>query len=374
MGTFVLSERDLLKLSVMIVFASAFFGLFGLVVMLVLQWLTRQTYAQDVVEKHGIADTKASRLGGVAVVAVTCIILLLASLTGLALPDSGPLSVHFFGWFGCLACAALGLAEDFRNNVLRPSYRLLAKTLIFTLVLWQWPALIPSQLGVLVIDNLLSIPVLAWAFTLLFCVGFLNAVNMADGANGLMPGVFFVTFTIFYLHTGGLVYSALMTSSGLFLIFNVISGRLFLGDAGAYGLGAAAVLAGLYLYSENVFSAAFLATMLMYPCIELLVSMARRVVLGRSMFLPDNDHLHNRIYFHLQRRLRSKTLANSITGLAVALGSSGVALVGYVAEWWPVLDDSWVIAFLAQCIVYVVVFTLTGINKPVSQHVVSTSP
>lgn len=373
MGTFVLSERDLLKLSVMVVFASAFFGLFGLLVMLVLQWLTRQTYAQDVVEKHGIADTKASRLGGVAVVAVTCIILLLASLTGLALPDSGPLSVHFFGWFGCLACAGLGLVEDFRNNVLRPSHRLLAKTLIFTLVLWQWPALIPSQLGVLVIDNLLSIPVLAWAFTLLFCVGFLNAVNMADGANGLMPGVFFVTFTIFYLHTGGLVYSALMTSSGLFLIFNVISGRLFLGDAGAYGLGAAAVLAGLYLYSENVFSAAFLATLLMYPCIELLVSMARRVVLGRSMFLPDNDHLHNRIYFHLQRRLRSKTLANSITGLAVALGSSGVALVGYVAEWWPVLDDSWVIAFLAQCIVYVVVFMLAGINKPVSQHVVSTS-
>jgi len=100
-----------------------------------------------------------------------------------------------------------------------------------------------------------------------------------------------------------------MTSTGLFLIFNVISGRLFLGDAGAYGLGAALALSGLYLYSEGTFSAAFLATLLMYPCIELLVSMFRRLVLGRSMFLPDNDHLHNRIYFHLQNRMKSKTMA-----------------------------------------------------------------
>ena len=34
-----------------------------------------------------------------------------------------------------------------------------------------------------------------------------------------------------------------MTGCGLFLIFNVISGRLFLGDAGAYGLAAGVALA-----------------------------------------------------------------------------------------------------------------------------------
>jgi UDP-GlcNAc:undecaprenyl-phosphate/decaprenyl-phosphate GlcNAc-1-phosphate transferase len=371
MGTFVLSEKDLIKLSVMIVFASAFFGLFGLIVMLGLQWLTRQTYAQDVVEKHGIADAKASRLGGVAALLVTCVLLLLGSLAGFILPNEGLSGVYYSGWFGCVACASLGLIEDFRNDILEPGYRLLAKALIFTIVLWQWPTLIPSQLGFPVIDSLLSIPLLAWLFTLLFCVGFLNAVNMADGANGLMPGVFFIAFTIFYLQTGGLVYSALMTSSGLFLIFNVISGRLFLGDAGAYGFGAAVVLAGLYLHSVGAFSASFLATLLMYPCVELLVSMGRRLLLGRSIFLPDNDHLHNRIYFHLQRRLRSNTLANSLTGLAVALASSGVALVGFLAEWWPVSDNRWIAAFITQCVIYTIVFILSGLNRKVSQNVVA---
>jgi len=103
----------------------------------------------------------------------------------------------------------------------------------------------------------------------------------------------------------------------------------------------------------------------------LLVSMFRRLVLGRSMFLPDNDHLHNRIYFHLQNRMKSKTMANSITGLAVALASSGVALAGYIGEWWPVTDDGWVLAFMAQCLVYMTVFIVSGFNRSVSQHVVS---
>ena len=371
MRSFVLSEQDIIKLSVMVVTASVFFGLFGLLVMLALQWLTRQTYAQDAVEKHGIAATKASRLGGAAVISITALILFLAPITGVIISTDGPLGIHIFGWVGCLGCASLGLIEDFRNGALKPSHRLIAKAGVFALVLWLWPALAPSQIGIPGIDSLLGVPPLAWLVTVVFCVGFLNAANMADGANGLMPSVFFVAFMIFYLQTGGLLYSALMTSTGLFLIFNVISGRLFLGDAGAYGLGAALALSGLYLYSEGTFSAAFLATLLMYPCIELLVSMFRRLVLGRSMFLPDNDHLHNRIYFHLQSRVKSKTMANSITGLAVALASSGVALAGYIGEWWPVTDDGWVLAFMAQCLVYMTVFIVSGFNRSLSQHVVS---
>ena len=50
----------------------------------------------------------------------------------------------------------------------------------------------------------------------------------------------------------------LMSSCGLFLIFNVISGRLYLGDAGAYGLGAGVVLAGLFFNAQGIFSASFL--------------------------------------------------------------------------------------------------------------------
>ncbi len=64
-------------------------------------------------------------------------------------------------------------------------------------------------------------------------MGFIHAANMADGANGLMPGILAIAFSLFFAETGSLVYAALMISCGLFAIFNVISGRIFLGDAGS---------------------------------------------------------------------------------------------------------------------------------------------
>jgi uncharacterized paraquat-inducible protein A len=57
---FVLTGKDLLKLSAMILLATIFFGLTGLVTMIILQWVTRQRYAQDSVDKHGISKNSLS--------------------------------------------------------------------------------------------------------------------------------------------------------------------------------------------------------------------------------------------------------------------------------------------------------------------------
>ena len=64
---FVLTERDLVKLSVMMLLSVIFFGLSGLMIMILLQWITRQSYAHDAVDKHGISRVSASRLGGAAI-------------------------------------------------------------------------------------------------------------------------------------------------------------------------------------------------------------------------------------------------------------------------------------------------------------------
>jgi UDP-GlcNAc:undecaprenyl-phosphate/decaprenyl-phosphate GlcNAc-1-phosphate transferase len=161
-----------------------------------------------------------------------------------------------------------------------------------------------------------------------------------------------------------------MTSCGLFTIFNVISGRLFLGDTGSYGLGAILVLSGLYFYERGVFSASFLAVLLAYPCIDFLMTLARRSWQGRSIFLPDNDHLHNRLYFHFQKRFRSVTLANSLTGGVIVASSAGVAMMGSLLSWLPVTSELWALVFAVQCIAYLLAFYLAGLGRPISQHVV----
>jgi len=170
---------------------------------------------------------------------------------------------------------------------------------------------------------------------------------------------------IFYQELGGLGFLTVLTCTSVFLIFNVISGRLFLGDAGAYGMGACLLISALYCFGYGYMSLSFLAALLSYPCLDFLFSILRRFATGRSITKPDNDHLHNRIHFQYRKIFRSKNLANSASGLTVAAASSGVILLGYLSNWWPITSEQWVFVFATQCLVYGLAYYATG--RTVSQ-------
>ena len=365
---FKFTGKDLTKLSIMMVIATLLFGLPGLIVMLFLQWSTTQSYAIESVDKHGISKAGASRLGGAAIFVSALALYLFGVYSGVI--ESSPLSsVSIIFWLSIFACMIIGLMDDLKNNFLSPRMRLIIISSIFGMCLAVVPILIPQKIGVVGLDYLLDNAIIAWILTSVFCVGFVNAVNMADGANGLIPGIISIAFTIFYMEVGSFTYAIFMTTCGLFTLFNVISGRLFLGDAGAYGLGSMVALNGLFLFSNGVFSAAFLAVLFAYPCIDILVTVSRRLIAGRSVFLPDNDHLHNRVHFYFQSWFRSKTLANSMTGVLIVSCSSGLALLGYIEAWWSITGNQWAWMFLAQCSMYLFAFVITGLGRPISQHV-----
>ena len=226
--------------------------------------------------------------------------------------------------------------------------RLISTLLIFTVCLGFWSSLIPRSLGVPVLDVLLATPFVGWFMTIIFCNGFVHAINMADGANGLMSGIFAIVFTIFYLETDMLVFAVLMTSCGLFAIFNIISGRLF-PVMQEPRTGSVLVISDSIFLVKTFFST-FLAVLFAYPRIDILITVIRRRLKGRSILLPDNDHLHNRIHYHFQRWVSSKTLANSMTGILIAFFSSGLALVGFFRS-VATNKQSVGLDFLAQCAV-----------------------
>ena len=365
---FKFTGKDLTKLSIMMLMATLLFGLPGLVMMLFLQWITSQSYAVESLNKHGISKVGASRLGGAAIFGSALALYLLGAFSGVIEPS--PISTtSIVFWLSILSCMIIGLVDDYSGNLLSPNTRLISISLIFGLCFTLMPILIPQKIGIVGIDFLLDKAIVAWIITLIFCVGFVNAVNMADGANGLIPGVMTIAFAIFYMEAGSFTFAIFMTTCGLFTIFNIISGRLFLGDAGAYGLGSMVALNGLFLHSTGVFSAAFLAVLFAYPCIDILVTVLRRRLAGRSILLPDNDHLHNRVHFHFQGWFLSKTLANSMTGILIVSCSSGIALLGYTETWWSVTSNEWAWVFLAQCTIYLFAFFITGLGRPISQHV-----
>ena len=70
------------------------------------------------------------------------------------------------------------------------------------------------------------------------------------------------------------------------------------------------------------------------------------------MFLPDNHHLHNRLHALLRRHVKGSGLPNALTGIAIALSTSGVSLCLYYFGWLTAMDERWALVFLIQCLVY----------------------
>ena len=96
----------------------------------------------------------------------------MSAFSGFRGNSSGPLDVGWFAWVAVVDYMLLGLVEDIRNASLSPRVRLAAKTSIFTLVLWLSPTLVPSVIGVPVIDSLLAVPAIAFVLCVEFVWGF----------------------------------------------------------------------------------------------------------------------------------------------------------------------------------------------------------
>ena len=131
--------------------------------------------------------------------------------------------------------------------------------------------------------------------------GFVNAGNIADGANGLLSMVYTVFFLFLYSIDPSILYSSAIVSLMIFFIYNISTGNIFLGDFGAYFLSAFVAFSSLKIYSEYDISVFLIATILIYPCFEITRTLIVRFITKVSLMSPDNNHLHNYLhnYFHL---------------------------------------------------------------------------
>ncbi len=362
------SRSAIIKLVLMLLLAGVSFGVAGLVCIILMHLLSYSSIGNDASSSHGISLMESSRLGGLAIfIIVVAYTLIFMASTDFLFADvmAGP---KYNSAIAIILCSLLGLAEDIKNDFLTPTLRLTLKFLILSVLFWSSPDLVPDKVGVWGLDSLMAIPLAAWALTTIFGVGFINAFNMADGANGLVSGIAAVAFFILYAEYGGPISAILMFACCMFLILNVVSGRFFLGDMGSYGFGATLAIFGLYAVAHGDISASFMAALLAYPCLDFVVSLTRRLLQGRSPFSPDNDHLHNRLHFQVKKVLGTGVLSNSATGLLISGGSAGLVLVAYLAKWWPPTSDDWIWLFIAECALYLVIFKIAGRSKPAAQY------
>ena len=364
--------QNLTKLLMLVVVVVLLFCYLGILMLCAMEWLTRAKYATEASGKHGISSENASRLGG----ALLAIAFGLAVLNGLLFTDVVVSSTDIrFASAIIVLTSFVGLLEDINNGMLSPRLRLLLLSVIFVFAFLYDPFLMPGYSTHSYLGLLVSIPLLGALLCAAFTIGFINAVNMADGANGLMPGIALISFFCFSVLSGSMswVWSILTYVVATFTLFNVVSGRLFLGDCGSYAIGVLAVLGSFSGINNGILSVGFLAALFSYPCIEMVLSLYRRNKAGRSPFLPDNDHFHNRLNHFLKSRFSTALLANSGTGLAISCATSGTVVSLLMLDILPMDHAGWWYVFVGLAGLHIALFTLLGNSAPRSVQFVAAS-
>jgi UDP-GlcNAc:undecaprenyl-phosphate GlcNAc-1-phosphate transferase len=140
--------------------------------------------------------------------------------------------------------------------------------------------------------------------TFLFLVGITNAINLADGLDGLAGGTTFLclcALAILAYHSGQPRCAALaLAFAGAvlgFLRFNTFPASIFMGDAGSQLLGFAVGVLSLRATQSgsSMISAAIPVLLLALPILDTLSVMAQRISEGRSPFSADKNHIHHKL-------------------------------------------------------------------------------
>ena len=323
-------------------------GINGLIAFFLLVLISQLNIGKDPENKHGLSSG-TSRLGGVAI--------LLSIFAGYSFNQFYLDSFYVGSLFSqinslivfSLAVALIGLSEDLNNN-LSSMFRLLLMIFIVSGCMILKPQLLPSNLELLESIGLHDSLLFIYIFSIVMICGFINAGNIADGANGLLASIFLAFFVVLYdIDSSNLNFSILISLVS-FIIFNVTSGRIFLGDFGAYFLSALVAFKSLEVYSNEQISVFFLASILVYPCFEISRSLIVRATKNLSLMTPDNNHLHNHLNAIILDFGFSKHISNSMTGVGIAFFTTIVPIYLYFYG-ISINSDIWRILFLFQLIV-----------------------
>jgi UDP-GlcNAc:undecaprenyl-phosphate/decaprenyl-phosphate GlcNAc-1-phosphate transferase len=140
--------------------------------------------------------------------------------------------------------------------------------------------------------------------TILWVLGITNAFNLIDGLDGLAAGsALFSTLVVFvvavFSHSSLVSVMTLVLAGAIlgFLRFNFNPATIFLGDCGSLFVGfmlSALALQGMQK-SPTIVAVAIPVVSFGFPILETTLSVIRRFISGRPVFIGDREHIHHKL-------------------------------------------------------------------------------
>jgi UDP-GlcNAc:undecaprenyl-phosphate GlcNAc-1-phosphate transferase len=177
---------------------------------------------------------------------------------------------------------------------------------------------------------------LGWILVTLVVVAVINGVNMIDGLDALAAGVALacaVGFAVVLDGDGRTLALGLTGALAAFLLFNRPPARIYLGDGGAYLIGAALASLLVLAWAPKRPIAVSVGSLALVACPvgELALTVLRRRWAGRPLSTGDRDHVYDQLVRRGWSRNRSVAAYVLAQSFLVAIGASAVHLSPAVA-------------------------------------------
>ena len=252
----------------------------------------------------------------------------------------------------------VGFLDDLRINI-KPLTRLTIMLILLFIFIYFLPIKI-LNIDIPFLTFLMSNHMFSSIFVLLCFLFIINGANLIDGFNGLLAiNLIIINIILVYINIdNNLAFSLLLISQIVillsFLLFNFPNAKIFLGDSGAYTMGAITSLNTIITNNLNPnISSFFFCTLLFYLFFEVFFSFFRKLSQEKSPIYPDDKHLHMLSFYKISN-IYGKNKGNYLNSVLINLIYLILIIPGLYLMHDPQLSRYW---FFILLLIYLVIYS-----------------
>lgn len=298
----------------------------------------------DIVRKS--QQTPVLRLGGIGIAVAFVFVALIAG--AVFFDGSSRVNQPVPLLFVCLLFFFIGLVDDLSPvpPLLKLFFQVMAASFAF------WAGFRIELLTEPFSGSSLQLHGLSFPLTVFWLIAIPNLINLVDGMDGVAGGVgISLTGTLAVVAWLGNDLFFFALSLGMvgaiigFLCFNLPKARIYLGDGGAYLLGAYIATTSISASQKGAVAGALFVIVLALalPIADTVFAILRRVFYGFPVWKADSEHIHHRL---VTLGIRRGVVIGGMIATVLIFSLLGLSLIFEDGQTWPIVLTATVIGLL----------------------------